>query len=52
MISQADEVVKLADISLNSELKTIVALNAAAAKINKIHKVLLMVDLGDLREGV
>lgn len=51
MISEAEETVKYADLSLNSELSVIEALNDAAEKYNKIHKVLLMVDLGDLREG-
>ncbi len=52
MISQADEVVKYADISLNSEIGTIRALGAAAVKQQKIHNIVLMTDLGDLREGV
>lgn len=51
-ISQVDEVVRFADISLNSELETIKALSKAAVKASKIHKVILMIDLGDLREGV
>lgn len=51
MISEADNVVKYTDISLNSELETINALNKASVLANKIHKVILMVDLGDLREG-
>lgn len=52
MISQAQAVVEFADMSLNSELETIKALARAAAVRNKIHKVILMVDLGDLREGI
>lgn len=51
MISEAAEVVKYADISFNSELATIQALNRAAQAQNKVHQILLMVDLGDLREG-
>lgn len=51
MISRAKEVVTYADISLNSEIETIIALNDAAKSVNKIHKVIIMVDLGDLREG-
>jgi predicted amino acid racemase len=50
-ISEVDEVVKFSDISLNSEIKTIKKLNEAAQRINVIHKVILMFDLGDLREG-
>ena len=52
MNSETDEVVKYADISLNSELKTINNLNESAKQQNKIHKILLMIDLGDLREGI
>ncbi len=51
MISEADDMVKYADISLNSEVETVKALNKAAEKINKMHDIILMVDLGDLREG-
>lgn len=52
MISQAEEVVKYSDISLNSELETIKALSDAAIRLNTVHKIVLMIDLGDLREGV
>lgn len=52
MISQAETVVKYANISLNSEWKTLKALNEAAEKQNVLHQVILMVDLGDLREGI
>lgn len=51
-ISEAEEVVKYSDISLNSEIETIRHLSEAAVKADKIHKVILMIDLGDLREGV
>ena len=52
MISDADETVKWADMSLNSEISTIKALNEAAKKQNKEHKIILMIDVGDLREGI
>ncbi|WP_326909698.1 ornithine racemase Orr [Sedimentibacter sp. MB31-C6] len=52
MGSEADDVVRFADISLNSEIKTIQKLNDAAERQGKKHKVLLMIDLGDLREGI
>ncbi|WP_073194909.1 ornithine racemase Orr [Caloranaerobacter azorensis] len=52
MISQADEVIKYSDISLNSELNTIKELSKKAVEQNKEHKIILMVDLGDLREGI
>ena len=51
MLSEVDEVVKYSDASLNTELKVIEALNEAAKKQNKIHKIILMYELGDLREG-
>ncbi|MBC8587008.1 ornithine racemase Orr [Paratissierella segnis] len=52
MLSQADEVVEYADISLNSEVKVLEAISKSAIKQGKIHGVILMVDLGDLREGI
>lgn len=52
MISQVDDVVRFADISLNSEIETIKALNIAAMAVKKHHKIILMIDLGDLREGI
>lgn len=51
MKSEVEEVVKYADISFNSEYETLEKLNEVAKKNNKIHKVVIMVDLGDLREG-
>lgn len=51
-ISRTDEVIEFADISLNSELDTLDALSYSAEKAGKTHKVIIMVDLGDLREGV
>ena len=47
-----EKVVSFADISLNSELSTIKLLDQEAAKQGKTHKVVLMIDLGDLREGI
>jgi predicted amino acid racemase len=46
------EVVRYADISLNSEIKTLGLLNEEAARQGKTHRVVLMIDLGDLREGI
>lgn len=51
MLSEVSDVVKLADVSLNSELEVVKALNAEALKQGKIHKVIVMADMGDLREG-
>lgn len=52
MASEVDRVVASVDISNNSELSTIRLLDAEAAKQGKVHDIILMVDLGDLREGV
>ena len=52
MISQADTVVAQADLSHNSEIDVIACLSEAAQKQNRVHGVLLMVELGDLREGI
>lgn len=45
-------VVRYADISANTELYTIKLLNEEAGRQEKIHKILIMIEMGDLREGV
>lgn len=45
-------VVKYADISMNTDIETIKLLSAEAQKQNKIHKIIIMIELGELREGV
>lgn len=40
------------DISLNSELRVLEGLSQTAERLGKVHEVILMVDLGDLREGI
>ncbi|MDK9712388.1 ornithine racemase Orr [Acidaminobacter sp.] len=52
MLSEIDEVIEFADLSLNSESETLKALSSAAKEKNKQHEIIIMVDLGDLREGV
>ncbi|OMH39290.1 alanine/ornithine racemase family PLP-dependent enzyme [Motiliproteus sp. MSK22-1] len=52
MISDAHRVVRYADLSLNSELDVIRQLSYAAKAAGKRHGVVLMVELGDLREGI
>lgn len=51
MKSEAHKIVEYADISLNSEVDTIRVLSESAMEKGKVHKIILMVDLGDLREG-
>ncbi|ANG63924.1 alanine racemase [Marinobacterium aestuarii] len=52
MISDVPRVIQYADISLNSELDVIRQLSDAANAAGKTHAVVLMVELGDLREGI
>ncbi len=62
MLSELDDVAELADLSLQSEPAVLRALNEAAVRaeerrasepehVMRRHRVLLMADLGDLREG-
>lgn len=51
-LSQAESVVINADISLNTEIETIAKLSYYAGMHNKVHQVIIMVELGDLREGI
>lgn len=45
-------VVKYSDISLNTEFKTITALNEEAKRQSKNHRIIIMIEMGELREGV
>lgn len=45
-------VVKYADVSFNTESSTIEMLSKEAVRQGKIHKVTIMIELGDLREGI
>lgn len=51
-LSQVDAVVRTAAVSLNSEISIVKALGASALKRGRIHDIILMIDLGDLREGL
>ncbi|MGE5573414.1 MAG: alanine/ornithine racemase family PLP-dependent enzyme [Bacteroidota bacterium] len=52
MLGEADEAVTVADMSLISSVETARALGEAARARGVQHRVILMVDVGDLREGV
>ena len=52
MLSQAARVVAHADVSCNSEMDVISTLSSAAHEVGKTHGIVLMVELGDLREGI
>ena len=51
MLSELPEAVALADASLQSDMDVLRATDAEAARQGKTHGVVLMIDLGDLREG-
>jgi ornithine racemase len=46
------QMVEFADVSLNSELQTIRMISDEAVLQDKLHKIIIMVETGDLREGV
>ena len=52
MLSQVERVVASADSSFNTEAVVISGLSSAARALGKIHGIVLMVELGDLREGI
>lgn len=52
MLSEARAVVRQADVSMNSEVAVLDALADAARSMGTTHGVIVMVELGDLREGV
>ena len=52
MLSQANIAVRVADRSLNTEGVVLKALDAAARRAGVVHGIVLMVELGDLREGI
>lgn len=45
-------IVKYADSSFNTEYETIKMLSDEAVRQNKMHKIIIMIELGELREGV
>lgn len=50
--SRAADVVRCADYSLNSQIGTIELLSEAAQFLKVTHRVIIMIDVGDLREGI
>lgn len=47
-----ESIVRYADVSFNTEIDTINMLSQEAQKQNKNHKIIIMIEMGDLREGV
>jgi len=52
MLSEVERVVEFADISLNTEISIIRGLAKEASKRGIVHQIILMIELGDLREGI
>lgn len=51
-IRNVEQVVRYADVSMNTEFRSIKLLSDEAVKQHKVHKVIIMIETGDLREGV
>ncbi len=51
-LNQVKNIIKYADISLNTSYKTIEALNNEAGRQGKVHRIIVMIEMGELREGV
>ena len=51
LISEADDVVRYADVSVVSELSVLEELSIAAGRQGRPHRVVIMLELGELREG-
>jgi len=51
-LSESLQTVELCQTSLNTELTVCKALNQAGAKWQKKHNILVMIEMGDLREGI
>lgn len=51
-LDRSMETVTLCDVSLESTIENIASLGKAAHKMGKVHNIIIMVEIGDLREGV
>lgn len=49
---QIEDIVRYSNTSFNTEYETIKWISEEATKQNKFHKIIIMIELGDLREGV
>jgi predicted amino acid racemase len=50
--SAIPRIINIADVSLNSEIEIIEAINEEAQRQQRIHRIIIMIELGDLREGI
>jgi len=51
-VTSIAEVIEYSDVSLNSEIEIIKELNQEAKRQGKTHRIIIMIELGDLREGI
>lgn len=52
MLSQVGQIVQCCETSYNTEIGVIAKLAAAARRRNTVHDIILMVEMGDRREGI
>lgn len=52
MVHETKEVIRCSDVSYNTEMDTIQNLGAAARDKAIVHNVILMIEMGDTREGI
>ena len=52
MPSEIKQLIECVDISINSELSTLKIISNLAQKTGIEHEIILMIDMGDLREGI
>jgi predicted amino acid racemase len=51
-LGRVEDLVRNVDISLQSEIATMREISRVAERLGRVHDIVLMVDLGDLREGI
>ena len=51
-LSAVEQIITLSDVSLNTEIEVIEALSKEAVRQDRQHHVIIMIELGDLREGI
>lgn len=49
---EAEEVVKWADSSIQSEISTVTAISEAAVRMGTVHDIFIDIDVGDIRDGL
>ena len=47
-----EDILSYADVSFNTEINTLKLISQKAVSINTVHKTVIMIEMGELREGV